>query len=688
MERFFFRAICLVTVLTVAFSCSKEIDVVADGGIKNVVFNTEEIHTRTYFGEKDGTKYPILWNGNEALKVSLNEDKLVDATANTTQGSSTASFSADVVETTSESYTFYAFCPGGGFSNISNTYHSINATIPTVQNSTASSCDPSAQLIYAVSPKLDDFPTEAVTLSFDHATAYGCVTLTGLPTGTVVKKLTVTANENIAGTGYFYYADYDDTYKQGSWKNYGSSGSATIVINVSENQSPIWFGCRPTTNLQSLKFDVEATDANGNTVSYTKTSTITGHNFETGKVAKMSVSGFSSASSTVYARTTAVSVNDKIILVGENISSKSFFAAGECNGTILSSVSINSPENDIVTITTENVNVMTVGGTAGANTLSLSLNDNKNLSCDNSGNYVQVDGNSNTWSLFVEPDGSSSFASVAYSQRSIRYNASSPRFATYTNAQNNAKIYIYKQVTGTPVPEVATSGLSDITTSGVKVSGFSIHGTPTTSGVEYKAQGESSWTSVEAASASSSFNVTLQNLSDNTTYSVRAYVVIDNTTYRGQELSFTTASASTTVLWSETWGTKIGDDVSVSAYDQSGTTTYNNASITYSASSSSTKLYAEKLAGGESPELLIAKSGGSLTVNGIPTGGKTNLTLIFLSNKTTFSLSSTNSAITISGGGKEWTITNNNSSVTSFDLTIKNTGSSNARIDNISLVGE
>ena len=61
------------------------------------------------------------------------------------------------------------------------------------------------------------------------------------------------------------------------------------------------------------------------------------------------------------------------------------------------------------------------------------------------------------------------------------------------------------------------------------------------------------------------------------------------------------------------------------------------------------------------------------------------MSLTFLSNKTTFDVTSTTTGITISGSQKSWTITAT-SSVTSFNLTIKNTGSSNARIDNIKLV--
>ena len=60
------------------------------------------------------------------------------------------------------------------------------------------------------------------------------------------------------------------------------------------------------------------------------------------------------------------------------------------------------------------------------------------------------------------------------------------------------------------------------------------------------------------------------------------------------------------------------------------------------------------------------------------------MALTFKSNKTTFDVTSTTTGITISGSQKSWTIAST-SSVTTFNLTIKNTGSSNARIDDIVL---
>ena len=142
--------------------------------------------------------------------------------------------------------------------------------------------------------------------------------------------------------------------------------------------------------------------------------------------------------------------------------------------------------------------------------------------------------------------------------------------------------------------------------------------------------------------------------------------------------------AQGTVLWAENFG-HFGTKKPSEAGTGNGTTIYGDASITYSQSSNNTKGYSETYAGGTAPELLLAKSNTTWTIAGIPTGGAAKMTLSFLSNKTTFNVTSSTTGITISGEQKTWNITATNE-VTEFTLTIKNTGGDNARLDNVSLV--
>lgn len=157
-------------------------------------------------------------------------------------------------------------------------------------------------------------------------------------------------------------------------------------------------------------------------------------------------------------------------------------------------------------------------------------------------------------------------------------------------------------------------------------------------------------------------------------------VVTDDITYYAV---FADGAPTNTILWSETWtGGTTGE--TPNGYGFEGTTVYGGITLTYAQSVTNTKLYNEALAGGERPELLLQKSNNTWSISNIPTGGATQMVLTFLSNKTTFNLTSGTSGISISGSGKSWTITAS-SDVTNFNLILKNTGSDNARIDNIEL---
>ncbi|MBR1995907.1 MAG: hypothetical protein IJ989_01465 [Paludibacteraceae bacterium] len=141
-----------------------------------------------------------------------------------------------------------------------------------------------------------------------------------------------------------------------------------------------------------------------------------------------------------------------------------------------------------------------------------------------------------------------------------------------------------------------------------------------------------------------------------------------------------------TVLWGENFA-HFGTKTPSNAGTGSGTTIYDGASITYTQSSTNTKGYNEKLAGGTAPELLLSKSNQTWTISGIKTGGATEMSLTFLSNKTTFSVTVSSASLSVSGSEKKWTISlkDGETAPETFNLTIKNTGSSNARIDNVEL---
>ena len=141
----------------------------------------------------------------------------------------------------------------------------------------------------------------------------------------------------------------------------------------------------------------------------------------------------------------------------------------------------------------------------------------------------------------------------------------------------------------------------------------------------------------------------------------------------------------TNVIWSEDW----------SNFDANKVPT-EGTNATYTCVGNGTKIYAATLAGGESPELLIGKKGGSLaaTINDLK--GATN-GLIFTfkansANKTNFIVSADNAvkvdSATVQNGNNKYVRTYIfalNEGATSLTLTLENGSGSNIRVDDLEL---
>lgn len=150
-----------------------------------------------------------------------------------------------------------------------------------------------------------------------------------------------------------------------------------------------------------------------------------------------------------------------------------------------------------------------------------------------------------------------------------------------------------------------------------------------------------------------------------------------------------------TVMWAETWeGGTAGEKPS--EYGFEGTTVYNSGSVTYTQSGTSTKLYDDTMA---TTNLLLAKSANSgvWTISGIPTGGRTSLTLSFESNSNStgrYAISTSTANVSLgslstSGSSTPFTVTATitiSGTVNAFNLTFTNGSSSNVRLDNLRIV--
>ena len=138
------------------------------------------------------------------------------------------------------------------------------------------------------------------------------------------------------------------------------------------------------------------------------------------------------------------------------------------------------------------------------------------------------------------------------------------------------------------------------------------------------------------------------------------------------------ASFAQTIIWEEDWSTATKDQ----------TPTEVNPNYTFENGGGTTKIYDENLAGGTPPELLVAKSNGSLTASIDLKGASGDMTLRYKTNKT-IGVTSTTEGVTIgeatkTGNDYELTI-NVPAGVTTLSLTLTSTTKSNARLDDIKL---
>ncbi len=135
-------------------------------------------------------------------------------------------------------------------------------------------------------------------------------------------------------------------------------------------------------------------------------------------------------------------------------------------------------------------------------------------------------------------------------------------------------------------------------------------------------------------------------------------------------------SFAETKIWSEDWtGAK---------KDQTPAQINKN----YASENAGTKIYEEALAGGKSPELLVAKKSGSFTATIALNGATGEITLRYNTNKS-LTISTSTKGVTIGEGTKSGNTVEAKVTVPvgteTLTLTFANTTSSNARLDNILL---
>ncbi|MBP5381209.1 MAG: chitobiase/beta-hexosaminidase C-terminal domain-containing protein [Bacteroidaceae bacterium] len=257
----------------------------------------------------------------------------------------------------------------------------------------------------------------------------------------------------------------DEVVIYGNLKKYNSTyefdtDNQLVLRNSSQTEAPTISGellfvttttVTITASEGTIYYTLDGTDPTENSVQYTEplilsaTTIVKAIAVADGKgVSRLVSQTFTKVVPTTYVRVTSASQitagKEYILVVPDGTNS---MAMGSPNNNIRSAVTV-SLSNDNVTITTEEVAVLTLGGTTGAWTF-LASDNQKYLALTSNGNYLNAA--TDTTLLTSQWTITEDFRLMTTAQDDDRYiqynyNNGSPRFACYKNSQSDAYLFV------------------------------------------------------------------------------------------------------------------------------------------------------------------------------------------------------------------------------------------------------
>ena len=690
-------AIAAIAVFTLA-GCSKN-DQNAPASDSETVHITVKANVQDLAGEPgtktyiDGTN-TIIWGTGEYMNIAIASGentvfaKSNDASADAFNGEAQATFGFDVseIDQTASEYTYMGMYPSSAAVTTNNNDPAVyKVYLPSTQNATATSYDPSAYIMVC-QPKQFSTLTPSWMASYRRATALNKVTLTNIPEDIVSVEFTAPAETYMAGRRNINLTTGE------SGDLYGDTRTETIEVkaNLSGDNKVVWFTSWETVIPSGSKLKIVAKSA---TKKYTReiTARTNGISFKEGYLNTLSIN--MGADDVVVEDIDDLSGNYLILAFKD-----SWQVMGSYNSYTNSQGSlVYLYQNVPTTINTQNASDLTFDDFSNVPNIdnyvwTVSKEDggysfknngsNKYLALTDNANQANESETPEAFSLTITDESEAVIKSNVFTSRVLMFNYGSPRFVFYEGTQT--KIYMLKAVVEPRCADPVISYNEDTeevtitcATEGAKIA-YTLDGTdPTTDN-----NGPTGTTILYEGPFTISGQTTVKAISGGLSGYLNSYIVT-------QVCGSLPPASDGTILWAESFSGFSANDVPSASNSQ--TTVYGDGILTYICDGGATKVYSDALAGGSSPELLVSKSNGSFTVSVIPTGAATTMTLTFKSNHTDyFTVSSTTTGITISdpsynSGVFTVTITAE-SSVDHFSLTFTNTNNSNARVDDFNLV--
>lgn len=452
-----FRLIGAVATVAALFSsCKKEAfnEDVKPGTVEMTIIAGADDETRTVLGS-DGA---VTWSASgEQLAVM---EVAVSGTETTTaketskdgvikdEGATIMSFGVSMPTKKADSFVYYALYPNSAYVDTPSDFTKVKVNLASTQHPTESSFGPSADVLVAKPVTYQNEQPKELNLQFARVIAVGKMTIMNLNTTEHVKKVTFTATgKDVTGSSYI-----DFTTANGVKYGYLSYGVDNVVLDYSNetiraNGMTAYFTCWPFELAAGETFSVVV-----ETETYTFTKNITladGKSlaFKVGRASEFNVSfrgieGVKKTQPTVY---TLVDDVSKIKDGAEYLFVTGTSAIGpyDTSNFRYNGATVTVADNKTISITTEDVNVITLeAGTSGDNFYLI----------DSDNHYIQYNSKSDNKVYRGEKTANDDYdlwtvtaaktTNVGNTKRRLQKNTSNAYFACYAGTQADVTIYV------------------------------------------------------------------------------------------------------------------------------------------------------------------------------------------------------------------------------------------------------
>ena len=367
----------------------------------------------------------FVWSEGDQIKV-IENSTAVDSDAAVIDENGLATFAASFTAAEG-THTYNALYPTTAYVSINTDETTIRSNTPSIQNATATSFDPKADLLIAKPIEATQAEATPLNMQFKRLVAIGKMTFKNLPADATIDAVTFTATGKVlAGRSSF-------NYTTGQVIEYGyNSPMDKITINYAEAiaaNNAVFFTCLPCEIVAEETFTVSAVCGDK---TYTRTLTMPeGRSllFTEGDLTTFSVDMEDATEEDSF----SIATGDYVIMVEYTADGSTLRKMMTASTGSYQNYTDYTGEMPVETITTRTDNIWTITNNGDDTYTIMSKSEQKYLSWT-SGNTAQLASDAKAMNIVASGE-YANIISADDTTRKLQYNSSSPRFAFYTSEQ-------------------------------------------------------------------------------------------------------------------------------------------------------------------------------------------------------------------------------------------------------------